>query len=120
MDLTDQEKLFMEKLIEKFDQRYLKRKQVNPASELVSETPAKKRKIITNIDLDLPENKYFLMCPYEKKEEVKALGAKFDGDKKLWYIPEEFRDREDEFSKFRVYEREVSKSGVVVCSLTLN
>jgi hypothetical protein len=29
----------------------------------------------------------YLVCPFQEKDQVKALGAKFDGTRKLWYVP---------------------------------
>lgn len=29
-----------------------------------------------------------LKVPYAEKDEAKALGAKFDGDRKVWYVPD--------------------------------
>lgn len=30
-------------------------------------------------------NRYYIKCPYKEKEEVKKLGAKWDGERKQWY-----------------------------------
>ena len=32
--------------------------------------------------------KYYLICPYDEKDECKSLGGKWDSNKKKWYIPE--------------------------------
>ena len=31
--------------------------------------------------------KIYLNCPYDDKEECKALGGRWDGDAKKWYVP---------------------------------
>jgi hypothetical protein len=41
-------------------------------------------KEIENIDDVM---RYYLVVPFADKEEVKALGAKWDADKKKWYAP---------------------------------
>ncbi|CAB9510019.1 Domain of unknown function (DUF1738) [Seminavis robusta] len=32
-------------------------------------------------------NKFYLDCPYEEKDQVKALGAQWDGSAKQWFVP---------------------------------
>lgn len=41
----------------------------------------------------------YLKVPFKEKDEVKALGARFDGDKKSWHINTAFVDEKD-FSKW--------------------
>jgi hypothetical protein len=41
----------------------------------------------------------YLKVPFQEKDEVKALGARFDGDKKSWHINTAFVDEKD-FSKW--------------------
>ena len=34
------------------------------------------------------ENKFYINCPYHEKDLCKTLGAKWDKDKRKWYVPE--------------------------------
>lgn len=36
----------------------------------------------------MSENKFYLKCPYSEKDLCKTLGAKWDKEKKKWYVPE--------------------------------
>ncbi len=36
----------------------------------------------------MTENKFYLNCPYSEKDLCKTLGAKWDANKKKWYVPE--------------------------------
>ena len=33
-------------------------------------------------------NKFYINCPYSEKDLAKTLGAKWDKDKRKWYVPE--------------------------------
>ena len=35
----------------------------------------------------MAEDKYYINCSYNDKDEVKLLGARWDADKRKWYIP---------------------------------
>ena len=37
---------------------------------------------------ELYPNKRYIYCPFEEKDQCKFYGGKWDGDKKLWFIPE--------------------------------
>ena len=32
-------------------------------------------------------NKFYLACPYAEKDEAKSLGAWWDADARMWYVP---------------------------------
>ena len=36
----------------------------------------------------MSENKFYLNCPYSEKDLCKTLGAKWDKERKKWYVPE--------------------------------
>ena len=36
----------------------------------------------------MSENKFYLNCPYSEKDLCKTLGAKWDKEKRKWYVPE--------------------------------
>ena len=36
----------------------------------------------------MSDNKFYLNCPYSEKDLCKTLGAKWDKEKKKWYVPE--------------------------------
>ena len=38
-------------------------------------------------ELSSDENKIYINVPYKEKDLAKILGAKYDGEKKMWYIP---------------------------------
>ncbi len=38
----------------------------------------------------MTQEQIFLDCPYSEKDEVKKLGAKFDGERKQWFIPSDY------------------------------
>ena len=42
----------------------------------------------------------FLEVPFREKEQAKALGARWDGANKKWYVPTEIIDQIDQFSKW--------------------
>ena len=46
-----------------------------------SRTEPSKDALVTNAE------KTYLNCPFEDKDECKALGGKWDGDAKKWYVP---------------------------------
>ena len=33
------------------------------------------------------DNRFYLNCPYDDKEECKALGGRWDNDARKWYVP---------------------------------
>ncbi len=35
----------------------------------------------------MSEDKFYINCPYNEKDEAKLLGARWDADKRKWYIP---------------------------------
>ena len=35
------------------------------------------------------KDRFYLACPYEEKDEAKALGARWDNDVRKWYVPDE-------------------------------
>ena len=35
----------------------------------------------------MAKDKFYLNCPYDEKDEAKALGAWWDSSKKKWYVP---------------------------------
>ena len=35
----------------------------------------------------MAEDKYYINCSYNDKDEAKLLGARWDADKRKWYIP---------------------------------
>ncbi len=37
----------------------------------------------------MSDNKFYLNCPYSEKDLCKTLGAKWDKDKRKWYVPED-------------------------------
>lgn len=49
-----------------------------------------------------------LQCPYSEKDQAKALGARWDGDKRVWYIvdPEELKPFERWLGKNALDKRE--------------
>ena len=34
----------------------------------------------------LPSTRQYIRCPHAEKDEAKALGAKWDRDRKMWYV----------------------------------
>jgi Na+-translocating ferredoxin:NAD+ oxidoreductase RnfG subunit len=58
-------------------------------------TPEKKTKKNKNstdkqfsVTSQIPQGRVVLSVPIEEKDEAKALGAKWDNEKKTWYVPE--------------------------------
>lgn len=89
----------LEALMKKFDERYALRS--NPVS--ASMLTKRKRNVITPLNLD--DHDQHLLVSYEEIDEVKKLGAKFDPENKLWYIPSDVEDKV-QFSKWRQYTRD--------------
>lgn len=115
-----------------FDQRYLKREvsegkylkrknDVAYSSEIEGDTKRvmlPKKRVITNYDLEKPENRHLLLVRYEEKDEVKALGAQWDTKRRMWKIPDNYRDDElrlQAFEKFRTFEKRRLSNGEVLC-----
>ena len=51
--------------------------------------------------------KLYLTVPYMEKNRAKAKGAKWDGEAKLWFVPENLVHRVDSFKKWKPQERTV-------------
>ena len=56
----------------------------------VSEDRPEPRKATDNADAPSPSEgeRIYLNCPFDEKEECKALGGRWDGDVKKWYVPQ--------------------------------
>jgi len=54
----------------------------------VSEDSPEPRKATDNADAPSPSEgeRIYLNCPFDEKEECKALGGRWDGDIKKWYV----------------------------------
>lgn len=50
-------------------------------------SPGTASKVANGYKSALKGNKIYLMVPYPEKDLAKQLGAKFDGEQKLWYVP---------------------------------
>ena len=96
---TQIDEKLIEELIKRFDERYVQRRLTNIKS--TEETQKKKRKISTLIQLD--EFPQYLLVPYEKRDEVKTAGAWWDAEKKLWFIPDQFKGDKSVFDKYRKF-----------------
>jgi len=35
----------------------------------------------------MSDNRFYLQCPFDEKEECKALGGRWDNDMRKWYVP---------------------------------
>ena len=67
---------------------------VTPLAAANGESPSKRPRVegapspIAAPSPDLGGTRTYLSCPYAEKDEAKGYGARFDGDKKKWYVPE--------------------------------
>ena len=59
----------------------------------------------------MSQKRFYLNCPYSEKDLCKTLGAKWDKDKKKWYVPDGL-----ERSKFRRWwaENSINKTSLKV------
>ena len=37
----------------------------------------------------MANNRFYLNCPYDNKEDCKALGGRWDNDARKWYVPDD-------------------------------
>ena len=57
------------------------------AGDAAIHSPGTASKVATDYKSPLKGSKIYLMVPYPEKDLAKQLGAKFDGEQKLWYVP---------------------------------
>lgn len=51
----------------------------------------------------MSNNKVYIKVPFNEKDEAKSRGAKFDGDTKMWFIPENKNIDYSQFSRWQIY-----------------
>ncbi len=116
MDFTPEQ---LENLYKLLDERYAPREELPRKAPKVGESPKKYgRYALKDYTASTTENlddlSDYLLVPFAKKDEAKELGAKFDGDKRLWYVPCSFAESKECFKKWRSYKKQEDGTYVYV------